>query len=249
MVSTRVEKLVTPLRAALLTSVLLVAVGAGIALRGWAAEGARLVPAPLLDEQVPAGAPAETSETAVLAGGCFWGVKGVFQHVAGVTNAVSGYAGGDQKSAHYRIVGLGTTGHAESVRITFDPRKISYGRILQIYFSVAHDPTQLNRQGPDVGTQYRSAIFPTSPEQARIAEAYIKQLNKAHVYSAAIVTKIELGQNFYAAEDYHQDYLTFHSTQPYIVYNDLPKIEALRELFPAIYHAQPVLVANTRSSN
>jgi peptide-methionine (S)-S-oxide reductase len=245
MVSTRVEKLVTPLRAALLTSVLLVAVGAGIALRGWAAEGARLVPAPLLDEQ----APAETSETAVLAGGCFWGVQGVFQHVAGVTNAVSGYAGGDQKSAHYRIVGLGTTGHAESVRITFDPRKISYGRILQIYFSVAHDPTQLNRQGPDVGTQYRSAIFPTSPEQARIAEAYIKQLNKAHVYSAAIVTKIELGQNFYAAEDYHQDYLTFHSTQPYIVYNDLPKIEALRELFPAIYRAQPVLVANTRSSN
>jgi peptide-methionine (S)-S-oxide reductase len=245
MVSTRVEKLVTPLRAALLTSVLLVAVGAGIAFRGWAAEGARLVPAPLLDEQ----APAETSETAVLAGGCFWGVQGVFQHVADVTNAVSGYAGGDQKSAHYRIVGLGTTGHAESVRITFDPREISYGRILQIYFSVAHDPTQLNRQGPDVGTQYRSAIFPTSPEQARIAEAYIKQLNKAHVYSAAIVTKIELGQNFYAAEDYHQDYLTFHSTQPYIVYNDLPKIEALRELFPAIYRAQPVLVANTRSSN
>jgi peptide-methionine (S)-S-oxide reductase len=233
----------------LLTSVLLVAAEAGIALRGWAAEGAQLVPAPLLDEQVPAGAPAEASETAVLAGGCFWGVQGVFQHVTGVTNAVSGYAGGDQKSAHYRIVGLGTTGHAESVRITFDPRKISYGRILQIYFSVAHDPTQLNRQGPDVGTQYRSAIFPTSPEQARIAEAYINQLNEAHVYNAAIVTKIELKQNFYAAEDYHQDYLTLHSTQPYIVYNDLPKIEALKELFPEIYRAEPVLVANIRSSN
>ena len=249
MVSTRVEKLVTPLRAALLSSVLLVAVGAGIALRGRAAEGAQLVLAPLLDEQVPAGAPAETSETTVLAGGCFWGVQGVFQHVTGVTNAVSGYAGGDQKSAHYWIVGLATTGHAESVRITFDPHKISYGRILQIYFSVAHDPTQQNRQGPDVGTQYRSAIFPTSPEQARIAEAYIKQLNEARVYNAAIVTKIELGQNFYAAEDYHQDYLTLHSTQPYIVYNDLPKIEALRELFPEVYRAEPVLVANTRSSN
>lgn len=145
MVSKRVEKLVTPLRSAVLTGALFAAAAAGIALSGWAAEGVQVVPAPMVDVQVPAGAPDAASETAVLAGGCFWGVQGVFQHVDGVTNAVSGYAGGDRTSAHYRIVGLGTTGHAESVRVTFDPRKISYGRILQIYFSVAHDPTQLNR--------------------------------------------------------------------------------------------------------
>ncbi|MFO1099904.1 MAG: peptide-methionine (S)-S-oxide reductase MsrA [Xanthobacteraceae bacterium] len=247
MVSKRVEKLVTPLRSAVLTGALLAAAAAGIALRGWAAEGVQVVPAPLVDAQ--AGAPDATSETAVLAGGCFWGVQGVFQHVDGVTNAVSGYAGGDRTSAHYRIVGLGTTGHAESVRVTFDPRKISYGRILQIYFSVAHDPTQLNRQGPDFGTQYRSAIFPANPEQARIAEAYIKQLNEARAFATAIVTKIEPGHEFYAAEDYHQDYLTRNPTQPYIVYNDLPKIAALKRLFPEVYRPEPVLVASTRSSN
>lgn len=248
MVSKRVEKRVTPLRSAVLTGVLLAAAAAGIALQGWATESVQVVPAPMVDAQVPAGAP-EAAETAVLAGGCFWGVQGVFQHVDGVTNAVSGYAGGDQKSAHYRIVGLGTTGHAESVRITFDPRKISYGRILQIYFSVAHDPTQLNRQGPDFGTQYRSAIFPMNPEQARIAEAYIKQLNEARVFNTAVVTKIEPGHEFYAAEDYHQDYLTLNPTQPYIVYNDLPKIAALKRLFPEVYRPEPVLVASTRSSN
>lgn len=249
MVSKRVEKLVTPLRSAVLTGALLAAAAAGITLRGWAAEGVQVVPAPMVDAQVPAGAPDAASETAVLAGGCFWGVQGVFQHVDGVTNAVSGYAGGDRTSAHYRIVGLGTTGHAESVRVTFDPRKISYGRILQIYFSVAHDPTQLNRQGPDFGTQYRSAIFPTNPEQARIAEAYIKQLNEARAFATAIVTKIEPGHEFYAAEDYHQDYLTRNPTQPYIVYNDLPKIAALKRLFPEVYRPEPVLVASTRSSN
>ena len=241
---THTEKQTTPLLSALLMSVLLVAAGAGIALRGSAAEVAHMIPAPVVD-----GAPAATSEVAVFAGGCFWGVQGVFQHVNGVTNAVSGYAGGEQKTAHYETVGSGATGHSESVRITFDPSKISYGRILQIYFSVAHDPTQLNRQGPDFGTQYRSAIFPTSQEQARIAKAYIAQLNQARVYNAAIVTKIEPGREFYAAEDYHQDYLTRHPTQPYIVYNDLPKIEDLKRLFPNIYRADPVLVATARPSN
>ena len=223
---THTEKQTTLLRSAVLTGALLVAVGGGIfALRGSAAE------------------------VAVLAGGCFWGVQGVFQHVNGVINAVSGYAGGEQKTAHYEMVGSGTTGHAESVRVTFDPSKISYGRILQIYFSVAHDPTQLNRQGPDFGPQYRSAIFPTSPEQARIGKAYIAQLNQARVYNAAIVTKIEPGREFYAAEDYHQDYLTRHPTQPYIVYNDLPKIDDLKRLFPDVYRPDPVLVATARPSN
>src|SRR5215468_7465620 len=171
---THIEKQTTPLRSTLLMSALLIAAGgAGIALRGSAAEVAHMIPAPVVDEQAAANAPASTSEIAVLAGGCFWGVQGVFQHVNGVINAVSGYAGGEQKTAHYEMVGSGTTGHAESVRVTFDPNKISYGRILQIYFSVAHDPTQLNRQGPDLGPQYRSAIFPTSPEQARIAKPYI----------------------------------------------------------------------------
>jgi peptide-methionine (S)-S-oxide reductase len=147
------------------------------------------------------------------------------------------------------MVGSGRTGHAESVRITFDPRKISYGRILQIYFSVAHDPTQLNRQGPDVGTQYRSAVFPANPEQASIAKAYIAQLNQTRVFNAAIVTKIEPDREFYAAEDYHQDFLTRHPGHPYIVYNDLPKIEDLKRLFPETYRADPVLVAAAPSSN
>src|SRR5271165_5070985 len=164
---------------------------------------AHQIPAPIIDEA----AGAATSETAVLAGGCFWGVQGVYQHVEGVTSAVSGYAGGGKETAQYYSVGRGTTGHAESVRITFDPRKISYGRILQIYFSVAHDPTELNRQGPDTGPQYRSAIFPTNPEQARIAAAYIAQLDQAHAFPAPIVTKIEDGKEFFPAEAYHQDYL------------------------------------------
>jgi peptide-methionine (S)-S-oxide reductase len=245
---TRIQKRIAPLRSTFLASALLIAAGAGIALRGLAAEGGHVIPAPAVDEQAAAGAPTATSEIAVLAGGCFWGVQGVFQHVKGVTNAVSGYAGGEQRTAHYQMVGSGTTGHAESVRITFDPGKISYGRILQIYFSVAHDPTQLNRQGPDAGTEYRSAIFPTGPEQARIAEAYIAQLSQARVYNSAIVTKIEPARAFYAAEDYHQDYMTLHPTQPYIVYNDLPKLEDLKRLFPDTYRADPVLVASAQPS-
>jgi peptide-methionine (S)-S-oxide reductase len=245
---TPIKKGITPLRSAFLAGALLIVAGAALALRGSAGEVGHTIPAPVVDEQGAADAPAATSEIAVLAGGCFWGVQGVFQHVKGVTNVVSGYAGGEQKTAHYQMVGSGTTGHAESVRITFDPGKISYGRILQIYFSVAHDPTQLNRQGPDVGTEYRSAIFPTSPEQARIAKAYIAQLDQARVYNAAIVTKIEPAREFYAAEDYHQDYMTLHPTQPYIVYNDLPKIENLKRVFPDLYRADPVLVAAAGSS-
>jgi len=209
------------------------------------AETAHVVPPPALDQ---AASPA-TSEVAVLAGGCFWGVQGVFQHVEGVTGAVSGYAGGDQQTAQYETVSGGRTGHAESVQVTFDPRRISYGRILQIYFSVAHDPTELNRQGPDTGTQYRSAIFPTSPEQARIAKAYIEQLDQAHVFDAAVVTKIEPDRAFYPAEAYHQDFLTRNPRYPYIVINDLPKVEALKREFPQAYRADPVLVAAAASTN
>jgi peptide-methionine (S)-S-oxide reductase len=206
---------------------------------GAAADVARTVPAPAVDEPASSAA----SEVAVLAGGCFWGVQGVFQHVDGVTGAVSGYAGGAKDTADYHTVSAGSTGHAETVQITFDPRRISYGRILQIYFSVAHDPTELNRQGPDVGTQYRSAIFPQSAGQARIAEAYIAQLDNAHVFPTPIVTKIESGKAFYVAEDYHQNYLTLHPTQPYIAINDLPKVHALKQLFPSLYRDTPVLVA------
>jgi peptide-methionine (S)-S-oxide reductase len=151
-------------------------------------------------------------------------VQGVYQHVKGVTTALSGYAGGAQKFAHYEMVGRGDTGHAESVQVTFDPRQVTYGKILQIFFSVVHDPTQLNRQGPDVGSQYQSAVFPASAEQARVAKAYIAQLSQARVFDAAIVTKIEMDRPFYPAEDYHQDYLKRNPTNPYIVYNDLPKI-------------------------
>ncbi len=197
------------------------------------------VPAPLLDEPSGQG----PSEVAVLAGGCFWGVQGVFQHVTGVTQAVSGYAGGSQATAEYETVSTGTTGHAESVQITFDPQKITYGDLLQIYFSVAHDPTELNRQGPDVGTQYRSAIFPTTVEQARVAKAYIDQLEQAAVFKAPIVTSIEPDQTFYPAEAYHQDFLTRNPTYPYIVINDLPKIENLKRIQPDVYRANPALVA------
>jgi peptide-methionine (S)-S-oxide reductase len=219
--------------------------GAGLALQGlpWAAEGAHSIPPPVLDE--PANPQATPEGIAILAGGCFWGVQGVFQHVDGVTSAVSGYAGGSAKTAHYEMVGTNTTGHAEVVRVTFDPRRISYGHILQVYFSVVHDPTELNRQGPDIGTQYRSAIFPTNPEQAHIAEAYITQLNRSHVFDAPIVTKIEPDRGFFPAEDYHQDFLTRNPRYPYIVINDLPKIETLKRLFPDLYSATPVLVTET----
>ena len=202
------------------------------------AEEAHVLPPPAVDET----ASRATSEVAVLAGGCFWGVQGVFQHVAGVTRAVSGYAGGAEATADYPKVGNGWTGHAESVQVTFDPTKITYGRILQIYFSVAHDPTELNMQGPDEGTQYRSAIFPASTDQARVALAYIVQLDRAHVFKAPIVTTIERNKKFFPAEDYHQDYLTLHPTQPYIAINDLPKVANLKKLFPDRYRDEPVLV-------
>jgi peptide-methionine (S)-S-oxide reductase len=198
-----------------------------------------VVPAPLLDES----AGQAQSEVAVLAGGCFWGVQGVFQHVIGVSQAVSGYAGGSQATADYETVSTGTTGHAESVQITFDPQRISYGHILQIFFSVAHDPTQLNRQGPDVGTQYRSVIFPTSAEQTRVAQAYIDQLERAAVFTAPIVTRIDPDQTFYPAEAYHQDFLTKNPSHQYIVINDLPKIESLKRTQPDVYRASPVLVS------
>ena len=217
---------------------LAISAAAGLSVARSSAEEAVAIPAPAMDPPAGAGL-----ETAVLAGGCFWGVQGVFQHLEGVTQAMSGYAGGDKSTAQYETVGSGATGHAEAVRVTFDPKKVSYGKILQVYFSVAHDPTQLNRQGPDRGTQYRSAIFPAGAEQAKVAKAYIAQLNRARVYDAAIVTKIEPGKAFYPAEAYHQDYLTLHPNQPYIAINDLPKVEALKKLFPDSYRATPVLVA------
>jgi len=200
-------------------------------------EKPRALPAPTLDE------PARThSETVVLAGGCFWGVQGVFQHVKGVTRALSGYAGGAAATAHYELTSRGDTGHAEAVEVTFDPARISLGRILQIYFAVAHDPTELNRQGPDHGTQYRSAIFPQDDEQAKVARGYIAQLDAAHAFRAPIVTSIEPGKKFYPAEGYHQDFLTLNPDYPYIVINDLPKIAALQRLYPQAYRADPVLV-------
>ena len=220
---------------------------AGFVVRGnaFSAEAVRAIPAPAVDEPTTAA----SSETAVLAGGCFWGVQGVFQHVAGVTNAVSGYAGGDRATAHYDMVGMGTTGHAESVQLTFDPHKISYARLLQIYFSVAHDPTQLDRQGPDFGTQYRSAVFPMNAEQARVAKAYIEQLGQARVFKTAIVTRVEPDHAFYPAEAYHQNYLTLHPSNGYIVVNDLPKVEALKRLFPDLYRPDPALVPTTTATN
>ncbi len=209
-----------------------------------AAEDAVVIPAPTTDA-----APASGIQTAVVAGGCFWGVQGVFQHTAGVVNAVSGYAGGTKATADYQTVSSGRTGHAESVEIKYDPRKISYGKILQIYFSVVHDPTQLNRQGPDVGTQYRSAIFTTSDEQKKVAEAYIAQLNGAKVFSKPIVTKVGALEAFYPAEAYHQDYLTLHPTQPYIAYNDIPKVENLKKLFADNYIEKPTLVSTSKATN
>jgi len=208
-----------------------------------ATEGALALPAPAVD--TPPGQ--ATSATAVLAGGCFWGVQAVFQHVKGVTSAVSGYAGGDKRTAHYEIIGNGSTGHAEAVLVKYDPRQISYGRLLQIFFSVVHDPTELNRQGPDIGTQYRSALFTTNAEQAQIAKAYIAQLDQVRAFKKAIVTKIEPDRTFYPAEPYHQDFLMQNMRNPYIVTYDLPKIEDLKRFFPDRYRATPVLVGRTQS--
>ncbi|MDT5245270.1 MAG: peptide-methionine (S)-S-oxide reductase [Mycobacterium sp.] len=197
------------------------------------------IPGPAVDE--PAGRPGG-SEAAVLAGGCFWGVQGVYQHVKGVSSAVSGYAGGDASTAQYETVGTGTTGHAESVRITYDPSQVSFGQLLHIFFAVVHDPTELNRQGPDVGEQYRSAIFPQNEIQKKVADAYIAQLNQAKVFDAPVVTRTDRDKGFFPAEDYHQDYLNSHPTAAYIAANDMPKLDGLRQTFPESYREQPVLV-------
>ncbi len=201
-------------------------------------EVAVVLPPPAAD--VPAAAAG--SATAVFAGGCFWGVQGVFQHVRGVSQAVSGYAGGKQDTAQYERVGRGDTGHAEAVQVRYDPAQISYGKLLQIFFSVAHDPTQLNRQGPDSGTQYRSAVFPLDDAQKQVAQAYVVQLDKARLFGKPIATRVEAYSGFYAAEGYHQNYLTLHPQQPYIMINDLPKVEELKRVFPALYRDKPVLV-------
>jgi peptide-methionine (S)-S-oxide reductase len=204
-----------------------------------AQEDAVKIPAPAFDETPSADA---ATAVAVFAGGCFWGVQGVYQHVDGVLKAVSGYAGGSAENAHYQIVGSGTTGHAETVQITYDPSKITYGKLLQIYFSVAHDPTQLNRQGPDRGTQYRSTIFPVDAKQREIATRYIAQLDAAKVFPSKIVTTLEDGRTFYPAEAYHQDFLVRNPNDRYIVINDIPKVRNLEEVFPGLYREQPVLV-------
>jgi peptide-methionine (S)-S-oxide reductase len=189
------------------------------------------VPAPMLDPPPAATGP----QTAVLAGGCFWGVDAVFKHVKGVAKVVSGYAGGPAASADYETVSSGRTGHAESVQITFDPAQITYGKLLRVFFSVAHDPTEWNRQGPDEGTQYRSVIFYANEDQKRVAEAYIAQLNQAKVFRKPIVTQVVASKGFYAAEAYHQDYLRRNPYQPYIVVNDLPKLGQLKKQFPDLY--------------
>jgi peptide-methionine (S)-S-oxide reductase len=211
--------------------------GVGIAR---AAESAVIVPAPTVDEP----AAGRQTETAVFAGGCFWGVQGVFQHVKGVTNAVSGYSGGAKETAQYETVSGGNTGHAESVQVTFDPTQVSYGKLLQVYFSVAHNPTELNYQGPDHGTQYRSALFPLDDGQRKVAQDYIAQLGAAKVFPRPIVTHVEAFKGFYAAEGYHQNFLTLNPDYPYIAANDLPKVADLQRVFPAQYSAKPVLVPN-----
>jgi len=205
-----------------------------------AAEGAVIIPAPALDQTNPS----DGLETAIFAGGCFWGVQGVFQHVIGVDSAVSGYAGGTTVDPSYKDVLTETTGHAESVQVTFDPKQVTYGKLLQIFFSVAHDPTQLNRQGPDVGTQYRSAIFTLSAEQKRVADAYIDQLGATGAYNGAIVTEVTPLDAFYRAEDYHQDYATLHPNSRYIATFDAPKIANLKRLMPEVYRDKPVLVGS-----
>lgn len=201
-----------------------------------------------LDKAIPA--PAQdvaatgTSQTAILAGGCFWGQQGVFEHVKGVTRVVAGYSGGTKATANYPDVTTEKTGHAESVQITFDPRQVSYGTLLRIFFSVSHDPTELNRQGPDEGRSYRSAIFTSDPQQAAVAKAYIAQLDQAHIFPSRIATTIEPATGFYPAEDYHQDFLALNPHYGYIVFNDLPKLAALKAVWPAFYRSQPVLLAS-----
>ena len=225
--------------------VALAMVGGGLTLaldEQTAAQQAKPIPKALHDV-----ASTETRQTAVLAGGCFWGVQAVFQHVAGVTGVRSGYAGGSAETATYEQTETGTTGHAEAVEITFDPKTISYGQLLEIYFSVAHDPTQLGGQGPDSGPQYRSAIFPRNEGQAKVASDYIAQLNAADVFARPLVTTVEPGKAFYQAEAYHQDYVYNNPGQPYVVLYEQPKIEALHRLFPSLYREKPVLVARSAS--
>src|SRR6202789_3332054 len=204
------------------------------------AEAPVVIAPPAIDNPRTAG----PLQTAVLAGGCFWGVQGVYEHVRGVRKVLAGYAGGDRATAQYDTVSSGTTGHAESVKIVFDPAEVSYGQILQIAFSVVHDPTQLNRQGPDVGSQYRSSVFYGDDGQKRIAEAYIAQLNQAHAFARPIVTRVDALPGFYPAEEYHQDFLVHNPTHPYIVFNDLPKIENLKRVLPDYYVGRPVLLSN-----
>jgi len=205
----------------------------------FSAEQAVSIAAPQTD--IPANG--SHSAQAVFSGGCFWGVQGVFEHVRGVTQVLSGSSGGAANTAEYETVSGGDTGHAESVQITYDPTVVSYGQLLQVFFSVAHNPTELDYQGPDHGTQYRSAIFPLNDEQRQVATAYIKQLDNAHVFSSAIVTKVEPFKGFYRAEDYHQDFLYHNPDHPYIQINDLPKIKDLQRLLPKDYQEKPVLVS------
>ena len=207
-----------------------------------AAEPAVAIPAPAYDVPKAAG----PVQTAVLSGGCFWGVQGVFEHLIGVRQVLSGYAGGAKSNASYEVVSGGNTGHAESVQINYDPAKVSYGQILQVYFSVAHNPTELNRQGPDVGTQYRSVIFYANDAQKKVAETYIAQLSKSAAFGAPIVTQLSPLQGFYPAEGYHQDYLLMNPTNPYIVYNDLPKIRNFQKLLPVLYQAKAVTVTELK---
>jgi peptide-methionine (S)-S-oxide reductase len=227
------------LRTLIGTAIVLLPALAAFPLLSAHSETAVRIAAPAVDA-----APATELQTVVLAGGCFWGVQAVYQHTNGVTKAVSGYAGGDKKDADYQTVSSGRTGHAEAVQITFDPRVISYGKILQIYFSVAHNPTELNYQGPDHGPQYRSEIFPQTDEQARVARAYIAQLDAGKAFPRPIVTKTgTVHAAFFPAEAYHQDYATLHPSQPYIVFNDAPKVENLKRMFADLYRDKPVLVA------
>ncbi|MGB7027007.1 MAG: peptide-methionine (S)-S-oxide reductase MsrA [Candidatus Acidiferrum sp.] len=213
---------------------------AGLGVLAWAtakpndgrANAKAAFPKPAVDAPISA---TKGQETAVVSGGCFWGIQGVYQHVKGVLSATSGYSGGEASTAHYEDVSTGSTGHAESVKIVFDPSQISYGQILMIFFSVGHNPTELNYQGPDHGTQYRSSIFYSNEQQKKIAEAYVDQLGTAKVYSQSIVTQVVPLKAFYPAEDYHQDYLKHHSYEPYIVINDLPKISNLKKEFPELY--------------
>jgi peptide-methionine (S)-S-oxide reductase len=231
-------------RAAAVTAVTVVVLGLAALFARFpvgAAEQAAVVPAPTADAPAPSG---DGLQTIVLAGGCFWGIQAVYQHVEGVHGAVSGYAGGSGANPTYEQVSSGRTGHAESVQVTYDPRKVSLGKILQIFFSVAHDPTQLNRQGPDVGTQYRSAIFYSDEAQKKVAQAYIAQLGGASVFRRPIVTRLDPLAKFYPAEAYHQDYALTHPYSPYIVYNDLPKVDNLMQMFPDVYREKPVTVAS-----